>query len=51
MLLSGDDEGVIKLWDLRSKTQVCDFKENEDYISDMLLISEGKELIATRYVY
>ncbi|XP_048774023.2 WD repeat-containing protein 55-like isoform X2 [Ostrea edulis] len=46
-LASGDDDGHIKLWDLRTKTAVMDMKENEDYISDMAIDDQQKMLLAS----
>lgn len=43
MLLSGDDEGTIKLWDLRKKSVCFEWKENEDFISSFA-IHEGSNL-------
>ncbi|XP_062591946.1 WD repeat-containing protein 55-like isoform X3 [Saccostrea cucullata] len=46
-LASGDDDGYLKLWDLRTKTAVMDLKENDDYISDMAIDNQQKILLAT----
>lgn len=46
-LASGDDDGCLKLWDLRTKTAVMDMKENEDYISDLAVDDQQKFLLAT----
>mmetsp|Transcript_3626 Transcript_3626/g.5089 ORF Transcript_3626/g.5089 Transcript_3626/m.5089 type:complete len:393 (+) Transcript_3626:13-1191(+) len=34
---SGDDEGAVKLWDIRQKEMTKSFKYNKDFISDMLV--------------
>eukprot|EP01126_Amoeba_proteus_P059673 TRINITY_DN7815_c0_g1_i14.p1 TRINITY_DN7815_c0_g1~~TRINITY_DN7815_c0_g1_i14.p1 ORF type:complete len:256 (-),score=48.56 TRINITY_DN7815_c0_g1_i14:65-832(-) len=34
-LFTGDDDGEIKMWDVRSKESILTFRENEDYIGDM----------------
>lgn len=50
-LATGDDDGVIKIWDLRSKK--CVFTEDElhaDYISDLDYNDEKKLLYASRYL-
>jgi len=44
-LLTGDDDGEIKMWDLRSKSVVATWNDNEDYISDMV-ICDDKFLLA-----
>merc|ERR1711957_1087102 len=44
---SGDDDGCIKIWDLRSRSKVKEFKESEDYISDMLWVPDSHSLLAT----
>ena len=44
---SGDDDGVIKLWDLRSNALVKKFHESEDFISDMRWVPESHSLLAT----
>mmetsp|Transcript_22496 Transcript_22496/g.47636 ORF Transcript_22496/g.47636 Transcript_22496/m.47636 type:complete len:403 (+) Transcript_22496:14-1222(+) len=33
---SGDDSGVVKLWDLRTRKLALQFQENTDFIADML---------------
>jgi len=36
-IFTGDDEGVVKVWDDRSKKNIRTFAENEDFISDFAL--------------
>ncbi|GAB5589427.1 WD repeat-containing protein jip5 [Umbelopsis nana] len=48
MLATGDDQGVIKLWDNRSQKCVMTYEEHEDFIADMTYHSEKKTLIADR---
>lgn len=38
LVLSGADDGSVKLWDISSKSLIHSWKENSDYISDMLCI-------------
>jgi len=45
-LITGDDEGVIKLWDLRTKNNVHEWNENEDFISEFAIHSDGNTLLA-----
>jgi len=47
MLASGDDEGVIKLWDLRTKKPSFSFSDCEDYISAMTISPERNRLLVT----
>ncbi|XP_006827677.2 WD repeat-containing protein 55 isoform X1 [Amborella trichopoda] len=44
---SGDDEGVIKVWDTRSRTCCNSFDAHEEFISDMEFISDSKQLLGT----
>ncbi|KMZ62002.1 WD-40 repeat protein [Zostera marina] len=43
---SGDDEGCIKVWDIRSRTCCNTFEAHEDWISDMTSVNQ-LQLIAT----
>jgi WD40 repeat protein len=45
IICTGDDQGCIKVWDLRAKKEVRTYHENVDYISDM--IYEKNLLIAS----
>jgi len=51
-IFTGDDEGMIKVFDIREKKEIRCFKENEDYISDLvysqnlLLCTSGDGTIA-----
>lgn len=47
LAVSGDDDGCIKVWDLRARSKVCQFKESEDFISDMLWVPQKNTLLAT----
>ncbi|CAH1777728.1 unnamed protein product, partial [Owenia fusiformis] len=44
---SGDDDGNIKVWDMRREGCVFDIKENDDYISDMAIDKHKRFLLAT----
>lgn len=48
-MLVGDDDGTIKLWDLRTKQQssIFSLKKNEDYISDMITNEQRKHLVCS----
>lgn len=45
----GDDDGTIKLWDLRKKQQtpIFSLKKNEDYISDITTNEEQRHLVCS----
>ncbi|CAM9783246.1 unnamed protein product [Ectocarpus sp. 12 AP-2014] len=47
ILASGDDQGVIKLWDTRAKNEVAKFDVNEDFISAFATNEESDKLLAT----
>ncbi|KAL2711967.1 WD repeat-containing protein 55 isoform X2 [Vespula squamosa] len=44
---TGDDDGVVKLWDLRQKgnTPIFSIKQMEDYVSAMITNSDNKYLV------
>ncbi len=48
VLATGDEEGVVKLWDLRQSKEIFTWNENEDYISDLCISAERNTLLATR---
>ncbi|BFZ24461.1 hypothetical protein BsWGS_27500 [Bradybaena similaris] len=45
-LATGDDDGVLKVWDMRTKTATMELKECEDFISDMI-VEDNKKIIAS----
>eukprot|EP01097_Dermamoeba_algensis_P003699 TRINITY_DN2533_c1_g1_i1.p1 TRINITY_DN2533_c1_g1~~TRINITY_DN2533_c1_g1_i1.p1 ORF type:complete len:280 (-),score=75.70 TRINITY_DN2533_c1_g1_i1:173-1012(-) len=47
VLASGDDEGCVKIWDLKQKACVYEFNENEDFISGFALRPQKNALLAT----
>ncbi|CAM9857558.1 unnamed protein product [Pylaiella littoralis] len=47
ILASGDDQGVIKIWDTRVKSEVTKFDVNEDFISDFATNEANDKLLAT----
>lgn len=47
MLVTGDDDGHIKAWDLRMQKEAMDLKESEEFISDLAVDSQFKTLLAT----
>ncbi|KAL0578813.1 hypothetical protein V5O48_003180 [Marasmius crinis-equi] len=44
---TGDDDGVIKLWDPRKKESIRTYKHHFDYITDFLWLQDSKHLVAT----
>lgn len=49
MLVSGDDEGTIRLWDLRQQKMAFEWKEHNDFVSSMALRREQNILLSARY--
>ncbi|KAF9516040.1 hypothetical protein BS47DRAFT_1315693 [Hydnum rufescens UP504] len=47
MLATGDDDGVIKLWDPRKKGEIRKYTQHFDFISDFLWLEDKKHLVAT----
>jgi len=47
MLATGDDDGVIKLWDPRKPDVLREFTHHFDFISDFLWLEDKKQLVAT----
>ncbi|KAI0733278.1 WD40 repeat-like protein [Fomitopsis betulina] len=47
LLASGDDDGVIKLWDPRKEGAIRTYNHHFDFISDLLWLEENKQLVAT----
>ncbi|XP_066502467.1 WD repeat-containing protein 55 [Hoplias malabaricus] len=46
VLATGDDEGTLKVWDMRKGTSFMSLKHHEDYISD-IAIDQGKKTLLT----
>ncbi|XP_033741992.1 WD repeat-containing protein 55-like [Pecten maximus] len=46
-LATGDDDGNLKVWDLRTNSAEMEVKHNEEFISDMVIDDQHKVLIAT----
>ncbi|XP_067948583.1 WD repeat-containing protein 55-like [Watersipora subatra] len=48
VMISGDEDGVVKMWDMRRMpTPVMELKENDEYISDMVCHENKKHLLVT----
>lgn len=46
-IVTGDDEGEVKLWDLRQQSCVMQWSENTDFISDFAVVLETGTILAT----
>ncbi|XP_041360026.1 WD repeat-containing protein 55-like isoform X2 [Gigantopelta aegis] len=46
-LVTGDDDGVLKVWDMRTKTATMEMKENDEFISDMVIDDHKKIVVAS----
>ncbi|GAM26735.1 hypothetical protein SAMD00019534_099100, partial [Acytostelium subglobosum LB1] len=46
MVFTGDDEGRVKVWDMRQQSIVCEFQEHADYISDIITMDD-RHVVAT----
>ncbi|KZT64333.1 WD40 repeat-like protein [Daedalea quercina L-15889] len=47
LLASGDDDGVIKLWDPRNANSIRTYTHHFDFISDFLWLGDRKQLVST----
>jgi len=47
LLATGDDDGVIKLWDPRKQDAVRQYTQHFDFISDFMWLQDKKQLVAT----
>ncbi|KAL1742091.1 WD40-repeat-containing domain protein [Schizophyllum fasciatum] len=47
LLATGDDDGVIKLWDPRQRDSTRSYTQHFDYITDFLWLQDKKHLVAT----
>ncbi|EJD02027.1 WD40 repeat-like protein [Fomitiporia mediterranea MF3/22] len=47
MLCTGDDDGVVKLWDPRKSEEVRSYDHHFDFISDFMWIGDKKQLVVT----
>ncbi|QRV98957.1 WD repeat-containing protein [Ceratobasidium sp. AG-Ba] len=47
MLATGDDDGIIKLWDPRQISSIRSYTHHKDLISDFLWLEDKKHLVAT----
>ena len=47
VLVSGDDDGTVKIWDLRQARTVHELKEHRDFISDIQIAPDEKTLLCS----
>ncbi|THG95247.1 hypothetical protein EW026_g6373 [Hermanssonia centrifuga] len=47
MLATGDDDGVVKLWDPRKAEPLREYTQHFDFISDFLWLEDKKHLVCT----
>ncbi|KZP15864.1 WD40 repeat-like protein [Athelia psychrophila] len=47
MLVTGDDDGVVKLWDTRTPEMIREYTHHYDFISDFMWIQDKKHLVVT----
>ncbi|KAG0031232.1 WD domain repeat-containing protein 55 [Podila clonocystis] len=47
ILATGDDGGVIKLWDVRTGSETMEYTEHDDFISDFDFDANSKTLVAS----
>ncbi|OCH94597.1 WD40 repeat-like protein [Obba rivulosa] len=47
LLATGDDDGVIKLWDPRKPDAIRAYAQHFDFISDFLFLEDKKQLVTT----
>jgi len=47
LISTGDDDGVVKLWDPRKVESVRSYHHHFDYITDFLWLEDKKQLVAT----
>ncbi|XP_039630811.1 WD repeat-containing protein 55 isoform X1 [Polypterus senegalus] len=47
LFATGDDNGMLKVWDLRKGTSFMEMKQHEDYISDITIDLQKKILLTT----
>lgn len=46
--MSGDDEGVVKVWDIRANSVAMEYEECEDFISGFAYNAKHRTLLVTR---
>eukprot|EP00042_Codosiga_hollandica_P042674 m.394998 g.394998 ORF g.394998 m.394998 type:complete len:257 (+) comp56382_c1_seq1:182-952(+) len=47
LLATGDDNGCVKLWDLRQQSCVLSVQRHEDYISDLVVVADKNTILAS----
>lgn len=49
LVATGDEEGGVKLWDLRQTKQLFSWQENDDFISELAIVPNKNMILAPRY--
>ncbi|KAG9226764.1 hypothetical protein CCMSSC00406_0009662 [Pleurotus cornucopiae] len=49
LFATGDDDGVIKIWDQRKNEPIRSYNHHFDYVTDFLWLNSKKQLVTTRY--
>ncbi len=44
---SGDDDGLVRVWDVRQRSCALEFTEHSEMITDLLYVEKGKCLVST----
>eukprot|EP01044_Picomonas_judraskeda_P017955 COSAG03_NODE_3468_length_1993_cov_5.644139_2_plen_295_part_00 len=47
MIATGDDDGCVKLWDVRQKKEAMSFSDHEDFISGFAVREDKRTLVST----
>ncbi|XP_041477354.1 WD repeat-containing protein 55-like isoform X2 [Lytechinus variegatus] len=47
LVATGDDDGHLKVWDLRTQKAIMEMKENEEFISSLIVGKDKKILLST----
>ncbi|OCF70963.1 WD repeat-containing protein JIP5 [Kwoniella mangroviensis CBS 8886] len=47
LIASGDDDGIIKLWDPRKQDVIREYNQHFDYISDFTYFEDKRQLVST----
>ena len=51
MLVTGDDDGVVKLWDTRRRDSVRSYEHHFDFVSDFMWVESARHVVVTRWVF
>ena len=51
MLVTVDDDGVVKLWDTRRRDSVRSYEHHFDFVSDFMWVESARHVVVTRWVF